>query len=321
LILFGILPLFTIRHYFLFRVEPIQEIKLKNGEILKVRPYVATNAEVINPEILNAKNSKEKLFGYQFNDSSAKWNGLIRYFSKNDYSQNLLFSLRELGDFLSIPIEEHKNLGKIDIDLSTDGSLYISGQKYTDEISKDDWEFDSLNSVIKTKQYYFQIANHSYLCRIYHWVLWSKEKLIFKHKTDSIFVKYIGVDSYQKSYAILKINSDYSEDFLNQRENSIPFFYSHEIPSNFFNFRDPRFEWSKYFNWLYWKMGNSESSIKAYFIEAPFLGIIQFCFNTNKKYLTTPFFIVYSLVLVLFYLGIVSFIKWVISGFNEIESS
>jgi hypothetical protein len=327
LMLFGLIPFFLVSYYFINRFEPWQGIKLKNGDILKVRPYVASNAEVLNPEILNTKNSEEKLFGYQFNDSSAKWNGLIRFFSKNNFPQNLLLYVDEFGDCLEIPIQENKNPIKFKIYLLKDGSLYISGHNCSEEVSKDDWKFDTLNGVIKTKQHYFKIEKRSIRYTIggsHNVVEWSKEKLIFRHKTDSINVKYIGVDSDQKSYAILKINGDHSEDFLDQWKNNIPFFYSQEIPSNFFKFRDVRFEWSKYFNWLYWKiddLGYYNSDNKIYFIEPPFLGMIQNCFQTEKKYFTTPFFMIYGIILVIVYIGIVRLIKWIFLGFMENSES
>lgn len=312
LILFGLMPLFTISYYFLFRIEPpIQEIKLKNGDILKVRPYIATNAEVINPEILNFKNSCEKLYGYQYNlDSCAKWNKLIIYLSKNNFSKNRLIEDTEFGKYLRIPIEDNNKLVKQICFYKNDGHLEF---EYDGEyIAVVDWEFDSKNGLIKTKNNLFKIKEKNYNLTSEPF-LWSKEKLIYAPKNNFLKVKYIAFRSKYEFHAILKINTSKSEELIKKSKTNIPFFYSNQIPTNFLNYKKSRFEWIKYFNRFYWNIDNSG---KVYFIEPPFLEIIQFCSNSNKKYLTTPFYVLYSTFLIFLYLGIVHLVIWIISGFK-----
>lgn len=322
LMLFGLIPFFLVSYYYIYRFEPVQEIKLKNGDILKVKPFVASNAEVINPQILNSTNSKELFKGLQNNsDSIFKWNNLIRWFSENNPNYNILYDQDTLI-FLDIPIECHKKHGNIDLYVMPEGDLIVSGLY---DLSKEEWEFNYLTGEIVSKldtfiiqKKYSKISIGAALP-----IFPPKEKIIVTNKNERLQVEYFADHNGNKS-AVLNLKPFRSMQSIGNWENEIPFFYNKIIPSKFFNFEKNRFEWSKYFNWFYWKiddLGYYNTDNEIYFIEPPFLGILQNGFQTEKKYFTTPFFVIYGVFLIIVYLGIVRLLRWIISGFLENSES
>jgi hypothetical protein len=216
----------------------------------------------------------------------------------------------EFGKHLRIPIEENDKLVTEILFFKNDCDLLF---EYEGEyIYVFDWKFDSKNGLISTKNNLFKIKEKKYNLTSEPF-LWRKEKLIYAPKNNFFTVKCIAFRSKYKLHSILKINASKSVELIKKSQTNTPFFYSNQIPTNILNYKNSRFEWTKYYNRFYWNIDNSG---KVYFIEPPFLEIIQFYSNSNKKYLTTPFYVLYSIFLIFLYLGIVYLIIWIISGFK-----
>jgi len=338
--------LWFISYYFLFRSEPIQNIQLKSGKSLQVYPFCTNYAEILNVDELEKEDYTENLIGYRVDSNSTfKWNKFIEFLAKNKYSIHRLGKTED-GDYyyrLKVSIlykdvfvgevyvfengtcQMDYTSDSFDWDFNTKNSeLHIilengkAGQRSLEKMGFD-WLPDSpLINLQETKAYDSRKQRSDGVLYFNNWPSFK----IIKDTLGNIIcidprwnIGWLRAVSNNRFISILDKKGKISSQDFKAVSNEVPFFYSKNLPyyiKPIYSHSD--FDPLEVKNYHKTHFG-SVLQDKIYFVEPPFVKVIQQVFNTKKHLLTTPHYFIFSTAALLVYWILAFLIRWIIKGF------
>lgn len=346
-VVFSFLFIFwIISYYFLFRSEPIQNVQLKSGKSLHVYPFCTNFAEILNVDELEKEDYIENLIGYRVDSNSTfKWNQFVQFLAKNKYSihrlgktedGNYYYRLRSSFFYKDVFVGEvyvFEN-GTCQMDNTSDSFDWDFDTKYSElniipgrgkagrrslERIGFRWLPDSpLINLQKTKAY---DARKQMSDAVLYFNDWPSFKIIKDTQGNIICIDPRWNIGWQRALSnnrfisILDNEGNISSQDFKAVSNEVPFFYKKKLPyyiKPIYSHTD--FDPLEVKNYHKTHFGSILQD-KIYFVEPPFVKVIQHVFNTKKHLLTTPHYFIFSTAALLMYWIFALLVRWIIKGF------